>query len=591
MGKAGICLVGAGTLAIMAVIACGSSNGSGFDASDGGDQGGEGGVLGDGGILQGGDGGTGDGGSIVGDPKDCNDAKTSKSYVGCDYWPTVTANGVWSVFDYAVVVSNVGTAPADITVSGGGLDLPDGGAVDGGSPTLSVTVAPGALQKIYLPWVTALKGGDADQCANPPAIPHSVVAPSGAYHLVSSSPILVYQFNALEYKGAGGPPGKVWTGANCPGNTTCNTPAPPHTLGCFSFSNDASLLLPSTAMTLNYRVSGHSAVGSASSGTNTFFTVTATQDSTTVTTTLGAASAVIASADGTTIPASTGAGTLTFTLAKAGDVAEVFGTEGSTADFSGSLVQADKPIQVISGVTALLVPSNVAAADHTEETVLPVETLGKHYIIPLPDEPGGGRGVGVIRFYGNEDGTTLTYNGTTPSGCPTSLNAGDVVECKIGSVNIFTGKITSADVDVSGDKSFSVALFQEGADAYGGFATTGEGDPSESVIASVEQFRLKYLFLAPTDYDQSFADIVGESDAAPIVDDTPVSAAFAPIGSGPYGVWRVQLGAGPKGDGAHTLTSTKPVGLQVVGYGQYTSYQYPGGLNLNQITASPPPPR
>lgn len=588
MGKAGVWLVGAGVVALGAMIACGSSNSdNGFDATDGGDQGGEAGIDGDGGILQGGEGGAGEGGTIVGDPKDCNDAKTSKSYVGCDYWPTVTANGVWSIFDYAVVVSNVGTAPADITISGGGLDLPDGGAVDGGSPTVAVTVAPGALQKIYLPWVTALKGGDADNCAQPPPIPSSVLAKGGAYHLVSSSPVIVYQFNALEYKGAGGPPGKVWTGAVCPGNTNCQG----NKIGCFSFSNDASLLLPSTAMTLNYRVSGHSAVGSGSNGTNTFFTVTATQDATTVTATLGAASQVIASADGTTIPASTGAGTLTFALAKAGDVAEVFGPQGPAADFSGSLVQADKPIQVISGVTALLVPSNVAAADHTEQVVLPVETLGKQYVIPLPDAPGGGRGVGVIRFYGNEDGTTLTYNGSTPAGCPTTLNAGDVVECKIGSVSFITGKITSTDVDVTGDKSFAVALFQEGADAYGGFATTGEGDPSQTVIASVEQFREKYLFLAPTDYDQSYADIVGESDAAPIIDGTPVSATFAPIGSGPYGVWRVTLGAGPKSDGAHTLTSTKPVGLQVVGYGQYTSYQYPGGLNLNQITASPPPPR
>src|SRR5688572_13989327 len=42
------------------------------------------------------------------DPLSCEEAKSSKSYVGCDYWPTVTANGVWSIFDFAVVVSNVG---------------------------------------------------------------------------------------------------------------------------------------------------------------------------------------------------------------------------------------------------------------------------------------------------------------------------------------------------------------------------------------------------------------------------------------------------------------------------------------------------
>jgi hypothetical protein len=31
------------------------------------------------------------------------------------------------------------------------------------------------------------------------------------------------------------------------------------------------------------------------------------------------------------------------------------------------------------------------------------------------------------------------------------------------------------------------------------------------------------------------------------------------------------------------------VGIQVVGYGSYTSYQYPGGLNLTLIAPPPPP--
>jgi hypothetical protein len=39
--------------------------------------------------------------------------------------------------------------------------------------------------------------------------------------------------------------------------------------------------------------------------------------------------------------------------------------------------------------------------------------------------------------------------------------------------------------------------------------------------------------------------------------------------------------------GAHKLTSDKPIGLQVMGYGHATSYYYPGGLNLTVI-AEPP---
>ena len=61
---------------------------------------------------------------------------------------------------------------------------------------------------------------------------------------------------------------------------------------------------------------------------------------------------------------------------------------------------------------------------------------------------------------------------------------------------------------------------------------------------------------------------------------------FTNVANG-LGVFRVKLGAGKSG--SHTLESTKPVGIQVLGYGQYTSYQYPGGLNLKLISVPPVP--
>ena len=66
----------------------------------------------------GGLGGGGDGGKPVAvDPKTCAEAAEAKSYVGCDFWPTVTDNIVWSTFDYAVVVANNGENEADVVVS------------------------------------------------------------------------------------------------------------------------------------------------------------------------------------------------------------------------------------------------------------------------------------------------------------------------------------------------------------------------------------------------------------------------------------------------------------------------------------------
>jgi IgGFc binding protein len=112
------------------------------------------------------------------------------------------------------------------------------------------------------------------------------------------------------------------------------------------------------------------------------------------------------------------------------------------------------------------------------------------------------------------------------------------------------------------------------------------GDPSQTNVVAVEQYRLKYVFLAPTDYEVSYVDVVGPSDAIVTLDGSVISAPSTPIGASGFGIARVTLGSGNLG--AHVLEATKPVGIQVMGYGEATSYYYPGGLNLELI--APPPP-
>jgi hypothetical protein len=111
-----------------------------------------------------------------------------------------------------------------------------------------------------------------------------------------------------------------------------------------------------------------------------------------------------------------------------------------------------------------------------------------------------------------------------------------------------------------------------------------KGDPDQSLMVPVEQYRRKYVFLAPTDYDANFVDIVQPMSAEITLDGVTLGPA-APLTSG-FGVSRVQLG--PGNNGAHVLVATEPVGIQVMGYGTYTSYQYPGGLNLSPIAPAPP---
>ena len=516
---------------------------------------------------------------LMGDPTTCADAAMYKTYLGCDFWPTVTANNVWSIFDFTAVVANAGAAPAMVTVTGNGVNT-------------TVTVAPNSLQKIYLPWVKNLKGNDSDTCGTLVSMTSSVKQTGGAYHLVSSVPVTVYQFSALEYQGktGNGPAGKNWS--SCPGNQICPQTFQPQ--GCYSFTNDASLLLPSTAMTGNYRVTSQADWSLVPEGA--FFAITGTEANTTVKVYVAPGGHVVA---GNGVPDTPGGGMMTLTL-NAGDVAELVGS--GNGDLAGSLIKADKPVQVISGMpcayqpfktnTPCNVPSDCPtgacyngtcldpACDHLEQSVFPAETLGKHYFIAPPTSPHNTVVGHVVRLVGNVNGTNITYpSGNKPAGAPTTLNAGQVADLGI----------VAKPFEIQGDHEFAVATFMLGASLTdpNNQPPNQLGDPSQSNIASVEQYRVKYVFLAPTDYTESYVDIIEPMNAGVMLDGAAAGNSPTPIGSG-YGIARVLLGPGV--GGAHVLTASQPVGIQVIGYGSYTSYQYPGGLNLDVIAPPPPPP-
>jgi hypothetical protein len=555
--RGSIIVLSLGIAAVASAGACGGSR-KGYESvgEDAGTSAGNDGSTGSSGGSSGGNLVDDGGGVVTSDPATCAEAAQSHSYVGCDYWPTVTANIVWSIFDFAVVVANTGVNTATVTVTGPS------------NTNQTVTVDPNSLTKIYLPWVPALKGQDMDNCGTTVPFTESVLARSAAFHLVSSVPVTVYQFNALEYAGQGGPPGKDWS--TCPGYTECTSELVD--IGCYSFTNDASLLLPSTAMTGNYRVMGHGGWGQASMGS--FTAITATADDTTVTLKVSSTGAVLA---GTNVAATAAGGTLTLSL-NAGDVAQLMGEPTSASDLSGSLLQATHPVQVITGMPCIYIPDSEQACDHLEESNFPAETLGQDYVVVQPTGPLANPVGHQVRIYGNFDGTTLTYTPSQPAGCPSTIDAGEVADCGI----------VEQDFEVKGDNSFAVGTFTQGASVVDPepMAATQQGDPDQSLIAAVAQYRIRYIFLAPTDYTNNYAVIVGPPGTAITLDGVTTTAGSTYVGSTGFGVTRLRLEPGTNA-GAHVLTASNPVGLQVMGYGLGTSYQYPGGLDLALI--APPP--
>ncbi len=526
-----------------------------------------------------------------GTPETCADAALGHTYVGCDFWPTVTANPVWQEFEPAVVVANGTMTDAQVTVDG-----PAGFHQ-------SVTVKAGGLETVMLKWVMDLKGPEFSLTnTSGGRLAASSRVNGGAYHMVSSVPVTAWQFNPLQYTLDAAACTRITHGAG----------------GCKSATNDASLLIPSTAMTESYRVFGYS---SKNEGTDWGtvpggITITATKDGTDVQVQLGPkcgveifpttdlGTCVAAGPAGSGIDAKMPGASYQLQM-NAGDVVELVGAwakdpQTHNADISGTIVQANKDhnVQVISFNAISQLPDvSVANADHMEETVLPGEVLGKKYIVTPPATPLGQSVGHVVRIYGNVDGTKLTYPEGKPTGAPDMINAGDVVQIPALPVGQPAAScMSTADhcmintpFVVEGTAAFAVASFMVGGvlQMPGTDATTSQGDPSFSMEVTPEQFRKDYTFLAPIDYMENYADVLLPTGAKVLLDGKPITVAPSAIGASGWSTVRLPLDAAT--GGVHKLSTDHELGLglQVMGFGFATSYYYPGGLNLHRISAPP----
>lgn len=531
-------------------VACGGSGGDGDDVPIGADGPDDPDTTVDGGETP--DFGATDGDTPTGarDPVTCEEAAKARSYIGCDYWPTTVPSTGGNTneniiaraancpyLNLGIVVSNTGKSDADVTITGPNQF------------TTKATIPAGQAKEFELPYVTALANTQTKQ---------TQIFPGGAYHLVSTAPLVVYEFNPYKF------------------TLDCKIPA---TLVTFA---DAMLLSPTTALTGNYRVMGAQGgdlTTQISLSNQPSMTVTATAPGTTVTLKLGSQAGLAASMTGTPVPATAAGGTVTFTLANAGDVAQLVGT--SKSDFSGSLLKADKPVQVLVGAATAADAQGVMGGEY-EEALVPAETLGKHYVVTTP--PAGKDGVAdhVVRIYGNVDGTTLTYSPAKPDGCPDKVDAGQVADCGV----------VSTSFDVKGSAEFGVMSFVRNAVANSN-PTTFQG--SQTSYQSVEQFRTKYVFMGFLP-DATFAgngttwaNVTGPKDAGLVLNGTPVdTSTWKAIGSGPLGVSTIELPKTAGNGGQHILTAKTSIGVQIVGKDYPTSFAYPAGLNLDLIAPIPP---
>ncbi|MGK0358772.1 MAG: hypothetical protein ACI9U2_001065 [Bradymonadia bacterium] len=432
-------------------------------------------------------------------------------YVGCTYWSVDLDNypdpfGDPSAVPHAIVVSNPSGAQALVTID----TLAD---LDLGNPQF--TVAPGGVRTYTFPRFDIDGTGITDR----------------SFRIQSTWPIVVHQFNPLNNEGVA--------------------------------SNDASLLLPAESLGREYMVLSWPTTPIPEQfmlpPQHGYFTVIATSSGMTEVEVIP--SALVDAGPG--IEAIQPGEIRTFTL-QFGEVLNLQ-ADGSNIfalqDLTGSEVTANQPIAVFGGHEEAVVGDG-CCAEHLEQQLFPVSTLGTRYLAaPAEDRNGPGD---VWRVLAAEDGTTVR---TTPAQTPGGLAELDRGEW----IEIDTGEpfeiLSSAPVIV-------------GQYLRSGQATDDRiGDPAFILAVPVTQFLSEYTLLTPADYDEDWMTVVRMPGTLVQLDGELLPAdGFRPIGMGDYEMAWVRVDDGP-----HLVVGTEPFGLSAYGYSAAVSYGFPAGLNLRRM--------
>ncbi len=454
-----------------------------------------------------------------------------RPYLGCSYWATQTPNSqLYSRFPFAVALANPQSFEVSVRISGGALTEPT-----------EATLSAGEVRAITLPWVQRLvqfdignpgcTGAAGELCsAFPPA--RSGVVQGGAYHIEATAPVAAYQFNPLTYR-----------------QTT------PEGRAVFSFTNDASLLLSQRSLTQRYLVLTAPnwlppvRAGATPISFGGFIAITAiTGETTSVTVRLPERHGV-SGADAS--------GAVTHGNLMPGDVALIVGS--SSGDLSGAIVEASAPVAVYAGHDCTNVPQGRAACDHLEEQVLPIEALGRDYVIAdLRDRRVGS----LVRVVAPSNDTVLRFEPSSVSP-PLRLSAGEVFEA-----------LSTVSFRVTASKPILVAQFMIGQ----GSVSTDRGDPAMVYEVPTQQFRDRYDVLVPDTYVANYFGVVAPQGAQVLLDGAPLAGTSETLGP-----WTI-LHA-PVSPGRHQLRTREgvPLGVKVYGTATYTSYMYPGGLDLRLL--------
>jgi hypothetical protein len=483
----------------------------------------------------------------------CRIADDQPSNVGCEFWAVDLdqqdkgndpASAPWGV-----VLSNAGEGKAEITI-----ELNDAPVGETPIPQVveQVTVEANSLAKIVLPTRELDCGTKPNDYASP-----GTCLSSRAFRITSTNPIVVYQFN-------------VFT----------NT-----------FSNDASLLLPTNALGKIYRVIGWPAghpvkLGAIKILDRSYVTIVGVSSGTEVTVKpswrIKGNPPIAATAAGGEITVNLGPFDV---LNLETDDGKLQDDQATIADLSGTLVQANKPVAVFSGVESAGAPGSVidvpappsgggnCCLDHLEEQMFPAESVGTDYVVTRSPirSTGSYHEPDILRFVGVAEDATVTTNLPPP----------------FDSFTLAPGEVkttwTQTDVVVSATKPVMVGQILVSNQYVDGPPI---GDPSLTVYPPVEQFRTEHIILTPPSWNQNWIVLAAQVGSNVTIDGNPTTDCItAPAGVVKGVVYEARRCA--VGVGVHHVTGDEPFGIIAYGYGSAGSYAFAGGADVKRVYDPP----
>jgi hypothetical protein len=278
-----------------------------------------------------------------------------------------------------------------------------------------------------------------------------------------------------------------------------------------------------------------------------------------------------------------------------GDVWLIAGV-GAFNDLTGSNVNADKPVAVISGNFCAYVPSHIAACDYLIEQELPIYNWGKNYLVaPIAYR----KNPAIVKIFAAEANTNFSLD-DIPIG--TIQNAGGFKGK--GYIEMRTALDTPKPVRISSDKAINVVQFNPGQQDDG-----VENDPFQMQIIPVEQFQTDVMFNTPGikggfGFKDNFLSIIYmATEDGTIPDDlmfteakegvlnwTPLKNLTPSPGTPFYGEEKDGRQYYSKTyklphDGVYRMKANEPFGLYAYGYDSFDSYGFPASGRLIDMSS------